>query len=177
MMALSIQNSCSSGKEWKDREELYLQTIRKYKGKEQKFVEMTAHLAMTLEDEICDALGEIYMASGCWSKHTGQFFTPFHVSEMCAAISLEPDADGIYRVYEPTCGGGAMILAAAKVLKDRGVNYHQCLKVIAQDLDWNSVYMCYVQASMCGIDAVVAQGDTLQGPGDHILMTPVHMGI
>ena len=55
-----------------------------------------------------------------------------------------------------------MILAFAKALNRKGLNYQKMLKVTAQDLDWNSVYMSYVQLSIAGINAVVIQGDTLK---------------
>ena len=65
---------------------------------------------------------------------------------------------------EPSCGGGAMILATAKALKNAGINYQRRLKVVAQDLDWLGVYMTYVQCNIIGIDAIVVQGDTLKEP-------------
>ena len=38
--------------------------------------------------EIEDVLGAIYMESGMGNKSTGQFFTPFHLSKMCASVSI-----------------------------------------------------------------------------------------
>lgn len=77
-----------------------------------------------------------------------------------------------------------MIIAIAAVLKERGINYQYCMKVTAQDLDWRSVYMAYVQFSLLGIDAVVIQGDTLCNPyipGEtderRVLRTPKNMGV
>ena len=29
------------------------------------------------------------------------------------------------------------MIAAARALKERGINYQNCMKVVAQDLDWN----------------------------------------
>ena len=76
-----------------------------------------------------------------------------------------------------------MIIAAAKVLKDRGINYQKCMRVVAQDLDWKAVYMCYVQLSLLGINAVVVQGNTLTDPDwmlrppECIFRTPNRMGM
>ena len=84
---------------------------------------------------------------------------------------------------EPSRGSGGMIIAAAKVLKDRGINYQNVLKAVAQDLDWKAVYMCYVQLSLLGIDAVVVQGNTLSDPDwrtrpkECIFRTPKNMGM
>ena len=76
-----------------------------------------------------------------------------------------------------------MIIAAAKVLKERGLNYQRCMKVVGQDLDWRGVYMAYVQLSLLGIDAIVVQGNTLAEPyvegydRSRMLRTPMNMGV
>lgn len=184
-MALSIQNSCVMirDKTWREREKRYLEIVNTYPDKGERFAEMMAWLVEMFEEDITDALGEIYMESGCGNKYTGQFFTPFHVSKMCAQLALENSDDKIYHVNEPSCGGGGMILASAKVLQDRGINYQKRMRVVAQDLDWIGVYMTYVQLSICGIDAVVVQGDTLCNPftgrnfpPNRVFRTPRNMG-
>lgn len=184
-MALSIQNSCVMirDKTWREREKRYLEIVNTYPDKGERFAEMMAWLVEMFEEDITDALGEIYMESGCGNKCTGQFFTPFHVSKMCAQLALENSDDKIYHVNEPSCGGGGMILASAKVLQDRGINYQKRMRVVAQDLDWIGVYMTYVQLSICGIDAVVVQGDTLCNPftgrnfpPNRVFRTPRNMG-
>lgn len=166
-MTMAFQNSCDMFKGsdiYKQREELYQSTIKQYtQGEQDKLYEMTARLFLAFEDEIFDYLGGIYMEAGCGNKYVGQFFTPFHLSELCAKIGVD-GTDKDYRMYEPSCGGGAMILATAKALKDVGINYQRKLKVVAQDLDWLGVYMTYVQCYIIGIDAIVVQGDTLVEP-------------
>ena len=75
-----------------------------------------------------------------------------------------------------------MIIAAAAVLKERGIDYQKRMDVIAQDLDWRGVYMCYLQLSLLGISAVCVQGDSLcepykKGyPPERILYTPAKKG-
>jgi type I restriction-modification system DNA methylase subunit len=166
-MAMAFQNSCDMFKGsdiYKQREELYQSTIKQYtQGEQDKLYEMTARLFLAFEDEIFDYLGGIYMEAGCGNKYVGQFFTPFHLSELCAKLGVD-GTDKIYHMNEPSCGGGAMILATAKALKDIGINYQRKLKVVAQDLDWLGVYMTYVQCYIIGIDAIVVQGDTLAEP-------------
>lgn len=185
--ALTISNSCALFHDqlWQKREDMYIETMNKYNLEERKkLVEMLGMLWETFEDYTSDILGEIYMEARMGSKATGQFFTPFHLSELCAKLtSIEPDENGIYKVYEPSCGGGGMIIAYAKALKDKGINYQQCMDVVAQDLDWKGVYMTYVQCSILGISATVVQGDTLSEPytahypKDRILYTPAKMGL
>jgi len=151
---------------------------------------MTGCLVDTLEDGPDDVLGDVYMKSGMGTKITGQFFTPFHLSVLTARLSLESSIqslrDGMTKLTlnEPTCGGGAMIIAAAKVLQEEGINYQKVMEVVAQDLDWKGVYMCYVQLSLLGISAICVQGDTLsepfdpnRTPRDRMLFTPKRMGV
>lgn len=117
------------------------------------------------------------------NKNTGQFFTPYHVSFMCAEASLQGyEGDHILTIHEPSCGGGGMIIAAAAVLSERGMNYQKLMHVVAQDLDWKAVHMTYVMLSLMGINAVVAQGDTLIEPyhpgypKDRVFRTPANKG-
>ena len=150
-----------------------------------EFVKMLAMLTETLETDMSDALGDIYMRAGLGNKNTGQFFTPYPVSAACAEMSIPKDIpDGILTINEPSCGGGGMIIAAADVLKKRGINYQKRMDVVAQDLDWKGVYMCYVQLSLLGVKATVVQGDTLQYPypsagrlAECIFRTPAKMGL
>lgn len=199
-LALSIQNSTCMihDKVWEDREQLYKDTMRRYTEEErEKMAFLTACLIDTLEDGPDDVLGKVYMEAGMGSKIAGQFFTPFHLSELCARLgvyslssSFEDEMTKIKNgmtdeltINEPSCGGGAMIIAVAKILQDEGINYQKVMKVVAQDLDWKGVYMCYVQLSLLGISAICVQGDTLSDPyipgkteRSHILRTPRHMG-
>lgn len=167
-LAIAISNSSDlfEGTLWKQREEDYLKTIRPYGKDAVQFAEMSALLEYALEEEITDVLGKIYMDAGCGNKNTGQFFTPFHLSLGIAECSLPKDVSPKkpIKLYEPSCGGGGMIIAAAKVLKDRGINPQTSMRVVAQDLDWKGVYMTYIQLSLLGINATVVQGDTLQEP-------------
>ena len=193
-VALSISNTTNLIKDqvWHEREQAYLDTMRKYTPEErEKLAILTGCLIDELEDGPDDVLGDIYMKSDMGSKAAGQFFTPFHLSELCARIGLigmideykEEKLDKI-TINEPACGGGAMILAAAKAIHESGINYQTAMEVVAQDIDWKGVYMCYVQLSLLGISAICVQGSTLEKPYDpartersHILRTPRKAGL
>ena len=169
IMALTIANSSTlvHDKVWKLREEQYLQVINKYSKEEQSILaDMMGMLITAFENETYDLLGEIYMEAECGNKSTGQFFTPYHVSELCAGMLLENKIteDKEITINEPSCGGGGMIIAYLNSLKKQGINYQKNVKVVAQDIDWNSVYMCYTQLSLLGVKAIVCQGDTLAEP-------------
>lgn len=189
MSALSIQNTCciTHDKIWRDREKTYLDIANKYSDKEMfQMSEMLAWLIEELEEEFSDVLGSIYMECGIGNKYTGQFFTPFHLSELCARCGIDlnnlPES-GRITLNEPSCGGGGMIIAACKVLHDHGFDFQRRLDVVAQDLDWKGVYMTYLQLSLIGCRAVVVQGNTLtepysisKTPKAQIMRTPAMMG-
>jgi type I restriction-modification system DNA methylase subunit len=133
-----------------------------------------------------DVLGDVYMKAEMGSKAAGQFFTPFHLSELCAKLGLDEDrirSEEKITVNEPSTGGGGMIIATAKVLKDNGINYQKKMEVVAQDLDWLGVFMSYVQFSFLGINAIVVQGDTLMEPyvkgypEARVFRTPANKGV
>ena len=182
--AIAIQNSCQIENNLRSRrEEEYLQTIKPYGDKGQVFAEMAALLTMGLEEEVTDVLGQVYMEAGLGNKNTGQFFTPFHVSLMCAEMSIDCGSEKI-ALNEPSCGAGGMIIAAAEILRRRGINYQERLDVVVQDLDWKAVYMCYIQLSLLGIKGTVVQGDTLSNPyipgkmqPECVFYTPRKMGV
>lgn len=170
--ALSISQSVLFHAE---REEQFKETIKKYNAKD--FSLLMAWLAETCESGYKDVLGSIYMSSGWGSKSTGQFFTPYAVSKACAALQ-NYDEETIF-MNEPAAGAGGMIIAAAETLKEAGKDYHKKLKVIAQDLEWSALYMCYIQLSLYGIDAKVIQGDTLENKrfsafDENVFLTPMY---
>lgn len=190
--ALAIQNTSCMFKDelhfdedglWRKREKDYLDIYDKYK--DNRFPELTGLLVIELGENISDVLGHVYMASGMGSKSAGQFFTPFHLSYLTAATAFNPASykGEIITMNEPSIGGGGMVLATAKVLQDHGYNYQTKLRVIGQDLDWKGVYMSYVQLSLLGIDAIIAQGDTLSEPynknfpKERVFRTPKNMGV
>ena len=169
MLGLSIANACTAihGKTYNEREEWYMSVKNKYTEAEfDAFAEMTAYLVESLEEEMTDVLGGVFMLSGAGNDRLGQFFTPFHLSELNARIALDKMdlTEEKLKINEPSSGGGGMIIAVAKVLREMGIDYQKKMEVVAQDLDWNGVFMSYVQFSLLGIDAIVVQGDTLIEP-------------
>lgn len=188
LCAISVSNSCTFKHDevWKKREEEYIATKSKYtKNELVEFAEMFELLCLALEENIEDVLGETYMKSGCYSKELGQFFTPFHLALLNAEVGMPKTIteDETLTMNEPSTGGGSNIIAGAAVLKKRGLNYQKILRVTAQDLDWLGVYMTYLQLSLLGIDAKVAQGDTLcepfngyNYPANRVFRTPKNTG-
>lgn len=191
MTALSIQNSCVliHNKIYNEREKTYLNIAQKYSEQELKtFAHMSGALTLIFEDRFCDFLGEIYMKAGCGSKNTGQFFTPYHLSYLTARLAYENQFDrlrknDVIEINEPSVGGGGMMIAVCQLMKEKGINYQRKLHIIAQDLDWNGVYMTYIQLSLLGVKATVVQGNTLCKPyrkgydEKRVFRTPAEMGM
>ena len=185
--ALAIANSLRFEHDeiWTRRENLYLSIMEKYTEEERaKFPVMFQWLVEELENDPRDVLGEVFMRSGMGSDAGGQFFTPFNISKMMAAINTEHVTESKdYSLSEPSCGSGGGIIAMALAFRDKGIDFQRYLKVVAQDLDWRCVYMCYVQLSLLGIDAICVQGDTLMDPyrkgypAERTLRTPKNMGV
>lgn len=184
--SLAISNSLRLNHDriWKKNEEEYFRIRSKYSEAEfDRFPEMLAWLIEELENSPRDVLGEVFMKSGMGSDAGGQFFTPFHVSELMARLGTEVPDDELIRMTEPSCGSGGSIIAVACLLKEKGINYQRRMKVVAQDLDWRCVYMCHVQCTYLGINALCVQGDTLCDPyrkgypKERVLYTPAAMGV
>lgn len=53
------------------------------------FAAAFAELVLSVEDEWCDTIGEVYMTWNVSNKYNGQFFTPFSIAEAMAKISMQ----------------------------------------------------------------------------------------
>ena len=158
----------------KDLAEESKRVADKYNAEEkEKFcnaMEMLMKLMESYIEEKCfyDVLGKIFHEMDMNSKATGQFFTPQHLADLCgmlaidkAVIEEEIKSKGFFKVQEPACGGGAMILAVATAVAKLGYNPQKIMLVTACDIDSRCVDMCYVQLALYGIPAVVVHGNTL----------------
>ena len=150
------------------------------------FVKILAILVNLFDERIYDYLGYIYMKCEMGNSRTGQFFTPFNLSELTAKLSTDniekiKQTNDIITLNEPACGGGGLILAYLKILKDNNINYQKRVKIVAQDLDFRSVYMTYIQLSLVGARAKIVQGDTLTETNvkdkERVFYTPIWKGL
>lgn len=126
-----------------------------------------------------DLLGAAYMQLGIGSKENGQFFTPYHLSKMMAAMGVSKDVaereiegHGYLTVNDPAAGGGATLIAAANVLREWGINYQRKALFIAQELSEMTALSCYIQMSLLGMPGVVLIGDTMRMDYRFELFTP-----
>lgn len=160
---------------FEEREKRYLKIIRKYRKKEQAlFPELLAHTVMALEaNPEQDFLGSMYMELDLGSKRLQQIFTPYHICQLMAAITVENVAEqvnehGYISINDPCCGGGATLIAgvneARKQLEKADLNYQNHVLVVAQDIDECVALMCYIQLSLLGVAGYVKVGDSLTEP-------------
>lgn len=90
MFACSLSNPLD--KEHRDkREALYLEVIKKYNKQEQElFPELAAQTVLALEENPeQDFLGSIFMSLNLGNEHNGQIFTPYHVCELMAEMTMD----------------------------------------------------------------------------------------
>ena len=116
LSAISIANPFDkTGTIHNNREQEYLNIIKKYKEEEQQiFPKLFALLVDALEEyPEQDFLGEIFMALGLGSHWKGQFFTPYDVCKLMAIVStadMRKDVQkcGWVSVCDMCCGAGAL---------------------------------------------------------------------
>ena len=113
------------------------------------------------------------MSLNLGNEHNGQFFTPYHVCELMAEVTMEDvvqkvKKDGYISIHDPCCGAGATLIAgihaARKRLEKEKLNYQNHILVAAQDIDMIVALMCYIQISLLGVAGYVKIGNSLTEP-------------
>lgn len=117
MFACSLSNPVDKS-HYDEREKRYLKIINKYNREEQQlFPELAAHTVMALEENPeQDFLGGIFMELGLGDGKNGQFFTPYHICDLMAKITVddvskEIEEKGYVTIHDPCCGAGATLIA------------------------------------------------------------------
>lgn len=188
MIACAISNRVDA-RYREERERLYMNTVSRYTPDEVAvFPRIFAEIVEQLEkDPEQDFLGDLYMQLDLGSHWAGQFFTPYSVCKMMAAINFRPitDPEDVHpiTVNDCACGGGATLIAAAHAFRHSiwatGLNPQHYLCIEAQDISTVTALMCYIQLSLQGYAAKVKIGDTLADPmtgaddGPNIWYTPM----
>jgi len=149
-------------------EEQYLAVAKKYNREElDTFGKLLGITKMALWEEKTDFLGQLYMDLEISQERSGEFFTPFSLSLMIAKMTLDNSGEhikekGFITVSEPACGGGGMLIAAAKVLEEAGYNPSEVMFFDATDISKPCCDMAYLQTSILGLSGIVRHGDTLR---------------
>lgn len=158
-----------------EREKRYLQIIKKYQKEEQALIVEIFSMIFALLSSVVydngrfyDNLGELFMRCNQGSSSAGQYFTPYHVSEMMARMTIGDEIlaksknDGILTLNDSCCGGGGMMMAALDVLKNKyNINYTRNCFILCSDIDLRCVHMAYLQLSLAGVPAIVKHQNSL----------------
>jgi type I restriction-modification system DNA methylase subunit len=172
-------------KVWQKREDAYLEIAKRYDKDELDILcNLFVDTVLALEENPAqDFLGKLYMALDFGDGWTGQFFTPWSVSEFMAKITIggdlkkQIDEAGYISVCDNACGAGCMLIAFANACKDiPDVNYQQDVVFVAQDIDDTVAKMCYIQLSLLGCAGYVVVGNTITEPTTGTVLHPIYKG-
>lgn len=130
------------------------------------FAKTLGQLSTVLDATDEDVLGRVFMALNLGSDYAGQFFTPLHVARMMAEITIEGiekrlETAPYITMNEPAAGSGAMVIAMAQAMRERGINPQIKLKATLVDIDRLCCDMAFVQLSLLGLRANVIHGNSL----------------
>ena len=154
-----------SWKRDKSVEEEYLQVVKQYKAPElEKLCQLLAITVEALEEKTHDFLGEVFTEGNLSNEKKGQFFTPFHVSQLMAKLTIgERDIKNyrVIRVIDPCCGSGGLLIAGILEMEEHGINYQKDVLFNATDIDHRCARMCFIQLSLLAAPAVITCGNSL----------------
>ncbi len=186
--AIAISNQVDKV-QFDEREKRYLEIINSYQKEEREklvtiFSKIFALLSSVVYDNgvFNDYLGEIFMRSNAGNKHTGQFFTPYHISKFMAHATMQEDIikqkqlnDEILTVNDCCCGGGGMLMAALDVLIENNFNYARNCLIDCGDIDLRCVHMTYLQLALAGVPAIIRHQNALTRELWGVWYTPAFM--
>lgn len=171
--ALAISNAVDFTK-YDEREKRYKEIMSGYRADEQRklpevFAKVFTLLSSVVYDDgtFDDYLGKIFMRLNLASDKSGQVFTPYHIAEFMARVTVgegfmeKTENDDILTICDPCCGSGVMSIAALNVLQSRGVNYARNVFIECSDIDIRCVHMAYLQLSLAGVPAIIKHRNTL----------------
>lgn len=149
----------------------------KYSEKEfNRFPELIADTALAFEENPeQDFLGGMYMELELGNHWIGQFFTPYDVCRCMAEVTCtnvveQIERGGYITLNDCACGAGATLIAGIhtirRQLKDAGspLCWNNHVLVSAQDIDFVTGMMCYIQLSLLGCAGYIKIGNTITDP-------------
>lgn len=175
MYACALSNAVDK-EHYDEREKKYLKIIHKYNKEEQNiFPELAGLVVLALEsNQEQDFLGELFMYLELGNKTNGQFFTPYHISDLMSKIVIDSDIKstidkkGFITINDSCCGSGVMLIAgineAKRQLEKINLNFQRHVFVVAQDIDETVALMCYIQLTLLGVAGYVKVGDAITEP-------------
>lgn len=177
MVACAMSNTVDKA-HYDEREKRYLEIINKYEESQQHiFPKLYAAVVLALdENPEQDFLGEMFMDLHLDYEELKQIFTPYHVCQLMADITMDDlveqiDKQGYVSINDCCCGAGANLIAAInsarRKLEDAGLNFQNHILIIGQDIEELVALMCYIQISLLRVAGYIKVGNALTEP-----MTP-----
>lgn len=116
-----------------------------------------------------DFLGDLFMKLELNNHWKGQYFTPYSLCEAMAAINLFDSIDkirekGWISIYDPACGAGSTLIAAANYFTKKGIIYETAAFFVGQDIDRLVAMMCYIQLACLNCAGYIVVSDTISSP-------------
>ncbi len=194
VMACSISNAVDrTPDKFKRREEQYERSIKNLGGVEIP-AQMLGIITMALEQNPDqDFLGKLYMSLNLGNHWKGQFFTPYNICQMMAemnfddGVQAEVERKGYISICDPCVGAGAMLIAAANVMRRAKFNFQTNAVFVGQDIDQIVAMMAYIQLSLIGCPGYIIIGNSITNPptghvlfpqnteGQEVWITPLFM--
>ena len=164
------------------KEQEYISIIKKYKKEDHPKFALLFRLLVDLHSSgrPKDHLGDIYMSLDFGDSSKGQFFTPSHVSDLMARLSMSGfeeviKSKGFITLGDPACGAGSTFLAVVSMLMQQGYDPRRHLWIEGTDIDRVAALMCYTQLAMWGVPAMIYVGNSLSQEIREVWPTPTHM--
>lgn len=110
--AISLENSV---KQCPELEQIYFKVIARYERADlDAFAKLLGLCVNALDHQATDFLGAVFMSLELGEGAWGQFFTPFHISQLMANLIIGDcspiiEQNGYISVSEPTCGKRYML--------------------------------------------------------------------
>lgn len=146
----------------------YMSIVNRYEDKDaiRAYPDLLGIAWNAVKDGGVDFLGKVSGELEVLDSDKGQFFTPYEVSKMMAAMTLGDMGDvvaheGYVTIGEPAAGAGGMVLAAADVLAEQGYTPGIHMLVHAVDVSQMAYHMCFLQLTWRGIPAYVERANSL----------------
>lgn len=106
------------------------------------FAEALGYLILSAEDGWEDIIGDVYMEFGISNKHSGQFFTPFHIAKLMADMTTDDLPAMVHERIKSACRENP--LAQAMLIAGMGIEdpvqaedwfFNKVLPTVAPDIE------------------------------------------
>lgn len=140
----------------------YMKIVERYRDQRSEgernidlFCHAFAELQLAMQKSNQEMLGSIYEKLSIANKQFAQFFTPPHMCELMAQISMGASDRENETVCDPCVGSGRMLIAALKTRKNP--------ICFGQDKDLLCVKMTALNMCFFNADSQIVWGDSLKG--------------